>query len=397
METELVKDFPLRNATDAYVDDKEDYDDEEAEDASEFAEDGNEEEYEIGDEAEPPVVQSQLEAWRDVHTHLVHAVGIAREAVASKKLQRRFWLEEICSNLTEKGRLVTSSVWNRPTAPKRTAKRAAKASGANTTKKRKKKATVVSATVKTKKPRKKKSDQQKTEKEVKTPLSMDPPDDEEYDDNHEEDVARKTKKIRLKLSITSSIKDEAAARVAADLDETSDEDVVEAQEVHHEDYQHDDSEGDGGANNHSTDSVDHSHSPAHHHSGDESSKMNTSREFIDGSQWGQQPNNYMVSTCSSSCKPSVIWCLFCLDLIFQIHLYHKQPRVGYSPTNYSYRQPEHQDRFPGFLSSEERRQPGLGDQMMYSTYSGPTGHPDITVSVQPPNHDASESEEELPF
>ena len=43
--------------------------------------------------------QSQLEAWRQVHAALVHAVLVAKEAIASKKLQRRFWLETICGNL----------------------------------------------------------------------------------------------------------------------------------------------------------------------------------------------------------------------------------------------------------------------------------------------------------
>ena len=36
---------------------------------------------------------SELDSWRQVHAQLVQAVSIAREAVAAKELQRRFWLE----------------------------------------------------------------------------------------------------------------------------------------------------------------------------------------------------------------------------------------------------------------------------------------------------------------
>jgi hypothetical protein len=63
--------------------------------------------------------QSQLEAWTQVHQELQWAVAIAREAVESKKMQRRFWLETICANLTENGKLARHSVWKRPVAPKR--------------------------------------------------------------------------------------------------------------------------------------------------------------------------------------------------------------------------------------------------------------------------------------
>ena len=44
--------------------------------------------------------QTQLQAWKEVHVTLIHAVLVAREAIAAKKLQRRFWLETICGNLT---------------------------------------------------------------------------------------------------------------------------------------------------------------------------------------------------------------------------------------------------------------------------------------------------------
>ena len=62
---------------------------------------------------------SELDSWKQVHAQLVHALSIAREAVAAKKLQRRLWLEEICANLTEEGKLTPTSVWTRPTLYKK--------------------------------------------------------------------------------------------------------------------------------------------------------------------------------------------------------------------------------------------------------------------------------------
>ena len=38
---------------------------------------------------------NELESWREVHGLLTKAVLVAREAVAARKAQRRFWLEEI--------------------------------------------------------------------------------------------------------------------------------------------------------------------------------------------------------------------------------------------------------------------------------------------------------------
>ena len=54
--------------------------------------------------------QSQLEAWKEVHASLTKAVLVAREAIASKKLQRRFWLETICANLSHPSEAKTSSL-----------------------------------------------------------------------------------------------------------------------------------------------------------------------------------------------------------------------------------------------------------------------------------------------
>ena len=54
--------------------------------------------------------QSQLEAWQEVHASLTRAVLVAREAIASKKLQRRFWLETICGNLAHPSEVKTTSL-----------------------------------------------------------------------------------------------------------------------------------------------------------------------------------------------------------------------------------------------------------------------------------------------
>lgn len=54
--------------------------------------------------------QSQLEAWKEVHASLTKAVLVAREAIASKKLQRRFWLETICANLSHPDEVKTTGM-----------------------------------------------------------------------------------------------------------------------------------------------------------------------------------------------------------------------------------------------------------------------------------------------
>lgn len=129
--------------------------------------------------AEDP--ESLVESWRQVHSHLVEAVQVARAAVAAKRAQRRFWLEEICGNLSESGKLLPTSVWKRPIAPKKTpAKKAAAA------KKRKTK-----ATEKPRKPRKKATKKETNEESPK------PEDSNEHD---EPQVSTKPPKIRLKLS-----------------------------------------------------------------------------------------------------------------------------------------------------------------------------------------------------
>jgi hypothetical protein len=42
-------------------------------------------------------------------------VLVAKEAVAVAKAQRRYWMEEICANLTPEGKLTATSVWKKPT------------------------------------------------------------------------------------------------------------------------------------------------------------------------------------------------------------------------------------------------------------------------------------------
>ena len=100
--------------------------------------------------------QNELDAWRQVHSHLTKAVAVAREAVAARKIQRRFWLEEICANLTEEGKLTQSSVWKKPVQPRKTAAKKSAKQKETTPKRRKKK-----ADPKPKKPKKKRSKSQK--------------------------------------------------------------------------------------------------------------------------------------------------------------------------------------------------------------------------------------------
>ena len=70
-----------------------DNDDEDEDDVADVDEDEDEDDGDSG-------VQNTVDAWRQVHAHLVKAVNIAREAVAAKKLQRRFWLEELTANVS---------------------------------------------------------------------------------------------------------------------------------------------------------------------------------------------------------------------------------------------------------------------------------------------------------
>lgn len=70
------------------------------------------------DATSPPVVTSteneDLEAWKQVHAALLQAVFKAQDAVDAAKAQRRYWMEEVCANLTPDGKLKPTSVWKRP-------------------------------------------------------------------------------------------------------------------------------------------------------------------------------------------------------------------------------------------------------------------------------------------
>ncbi|KAL3936114.1 MAG: hypothetical protein SGBAC_008496 [Bacillariaceae sp.] len=89
--------------------------------ASELKEEQEELEVAIADDAETGTSgpTETLEGWKQVHTQLIDAILVAKEAVAAKKLQRRYWMEEICSNLTpETGKLTATSIWKQPVASK---------------------------------------------------------------------------------------------------------------------------------------------------------------------------------------------------------------------------------------------------------------------------------------
>lgn len=65
-------------------------------------------------------VASELKTWKEIHSHLSHAILVAREAVDVAKAQRRYWLEEIAANITDEGKLTAASVWKKPTTVKKT-------------------------------------------------------------------------------------------------------------------------------------------------------------------------------------------------------------------------------------------------------------------------------------
>lgn len=54
-----------------------------------------------------------LEAWKEVHEHLLVAVQKAQQSIAAQKAQRRYWLEEIAWNLNDNGSLTNASRWRR--------------------------------------------------------------------------------------------------------------------------------------------------------------------------------------------------------------------------------------------------------------------------------------------
>lgn len=55
----------------------------------------------------------ELQAWREVHQHLSKAILVAKEAVDVAKAQRRYYLEELCANVSPEGKLVSTSAWKK--------------------------------------------------------------------------------------------------------------------------------------------------------------------------------------------------------------------------------------------------------------------------------------------
>jgi hypothetical protein len=138
-----------------------------------------------------------LDAWRQINDHLTSAVLISKEAVAAKKLQRRFWMEELCANLTEEGKSTYKSAWKRPVPSKKTAPKK------TVTKKRKKAEP---------KPKKMTAKKKKTEKKERT-------------NGDGKLVAPKKLTLKLKKPPTEAPRQEAVAgeEVEQDSQDTSDE------------------------------------------------------------------------------------------------------------------------------------------------------------------------------
>jgi hypothetical protein len=259
--------------------------------------DDEEEEGAILEQEEETLHQTPLEAWRQVHAQLLRAVTMAREAVAAKKAQRRFWMEEICANLTEEGSLTSSSVWKRP-VPSRKASQLAKnnkvatnKSAAAPTKKRKKK--FVPTT-----PDSLASGGNAPKKARKSFLvgskGRSPP-----------STGKKKSKLRLKLPTNNNKQqtaaEEAAAEATADIVETSDEEEddddedvvaeVEAEEVDEDEEDEDDDRGE------TDDEEDEDEGDAgDDHYGQTPQQHYPPQEYQQHGQWGgRPPHPYMVS------------------------------------------------------------------------------------------------------
>jgi hypothetical protein len=135
---------------------------------------------------------SELDAWKEVHATLTEAVKRAQDAVNAQKAQRRFWLEEICTNLTGEGKL-KATVWNRPVVQKKTAAKKPSVPKTAGTKRKKKDPDTKPA----KKPRKKKAAN----------------DDGEVD-------APKTKKIKISAKKKAAVPEAFLRQPEEDLDES---------------------------------------------------------------------------------------------------------------------------------------------------------------------------------
>jgi hypothetical protein len=119
----------------------------------------------------------------------------AQDAVHAQKAQRRFWMEEICANLTGEGKLKPTSVWKRPVVQKKSAvKKPSVPKTAGT--KRKKKDPDANAKP-AKKPRKKK-----------------------VANNEGESDAPKPKKIKISLKKKAAVPEAFVHQPEEDLDES---------------------------------------------------------------------------------------------------------------------------------------------------------------------------------
>ena len=232
-------------------------------------------------EQEDEMPQSVMEAWRQVHRHLVRAVAIGREAVAAKKAQRRFWMEEICANLTEEGNLTQTSVWKRPEKKEASAKKTTPAKAKATAGRKRKKPTTPDSVPGS------------VLKRIKTTMiddrkkSRSPP------------AGGSTKKIRLKLPTKTNrtAAEEAAAHATADIDEASEDDdddeeaaaeVEEDEEENEKDETDDEDEEDGGEEG--EDGEEEHYSPPHL----QHKAHYPPHEYHHG-PWSGHPQGYMVS------------------------------------------------------------------------------------------------------
>ncbi len=64
--------------------------------------------------------QDDLEAWKQVHRHLVLAITMTKDAINAEKVKRRFLLEEIYLNLKTDGTLAPTSKWSKAPSATRT-------------------------------------------------------------------------------------------------------------------------------------------------------------------------------------------------------------------------------------------------------------------------------------
>jgi hypothetical protein len=77
---------------------------------------------------------TEYETWKNVHQMLLEAVQATEQTVTILKIQKRYWLEEICSNLTNDGKLAANSTWrlNRLSSTSPNATSAARTTGVMT-------------------------------------------------------------------------------------------------------------------------------------------------------------------------------------------------------------------------------------------------------------------------